>query len=164
MDRKTRIAALVIFGLLVYLLRDPVSDLTGHYEMDQSWTSTTGTSEPGPDGHDHVEVDVDRRGNSLLLEFEVSRDAPYQRILAACVDVRQEGNLLHFDFEDNWGNSGRGRFFQRGDTHVLDLECLGGEFQSHVGMLYSEWAVVKKSDRAVPGRAGRSPETTSARR
>lgn len=165
MDRKGRIAALVIFSLFVGdLLSNPTPDLTGHFEADLSGTCFTGTSEPGPDWHDHVEVDVDRRGRTLLLEFEVARVEPYQRILGVCVEAHQAGDTLNFVFEDSWGNSGRGRFFKRGDKYVLDLECLGGEGQHLVGMLYSDWEVEKKSDQVAARRAQLLPETISARR
>ena len=145
MDRKIRIAALVTFAVFVGdLLRSPEPDLTGHYEMILDWTSSTGTDEPGPDGRDYIQVNVDRRANAFFIYFEVSRVAPYQRVLDARADANQQGGSLHFDFEDSWGNLCRGRFFQRGDKYVLKLECLGGGSQD-VRTLYEEWEVMRKS-------------------
>jgi hypothetical protein len=146
MDRRGRIAALVIFTLFVgNLLNPPTPDLTGRYEVELSGTWSTGSDEPDIDWKIDVAVNVDRQGQELLLEFDVTRVEPYSRTLDACVVAHQARSTLYFDFEDSWGNTGRGQFFQRGDKYVLNLECLGGDGQHLVGMLYSDWELEKKS-------------------
>lgn len=146
MDRKSRIAILVIFGLLVgNLLRSPETNLVGHYEMELS-SPLPESGEPELELRQHVEVDIFRQGNSLIVQFEIIQEAPYVRILDAGAEAIQEGDSLRFVFQDNWFNSGRGRFFKKDDKYVLAVEFLGSGDQAPVGLLGRDWEVEKKSD------------------